>query len=63
MIKLIREKRKDVFLEEPDISRAFEHMGDVKEIEAKIGDETKTYNSLDEVLNSKDKISELKIIS
>ena len=63
MIKVTREKRQDVFLGEADIRRAFDHMGDVKEVKAKVGDETKTYNSLDEVLNSKDKISELKIIS
>lgn len=68
MINVIREKRKDVFLREADIRKAFEHMGEIKEIKALVEGnqseiEEKTYVNLHELLNSKDKIKELKVIS
>lgn len=68
MINVIKEKRKDVFLKEADIKKAFEHMGEIKEIKALVegnqsGVEEKTYVDLHEILTSKDKIKELKVIS
>lgn len=68
MINVIREKRKDVFLKEADIRKAFEHMGEIKEIKALVeGNQSeiaeKIYVDLHEILTSKDKIKELKVIS
>lgn len=68
MINVIREKRKAVFLKEADIRKAFEHMGEIKEIKALVEGnqseiEEKIYVDLHEILTSKDKIKELKVIS
>lgn len=68
MINVIREKRKDVLLKEADIKKAFEHMGEIKEIKALVEGnqseiEEKIYVDLHEILTSKDKIKQLTVIS
>lgn len=68
MINVIREKRKDVCLKEADIRKAFEHMGETKEIKALVEGnqseiEEKIYVDLHEILTSKDKIKQLTVIS
>lgn len=68
MINVIREKRKAVFLKEADIRKAFEHMGEIKEIKALVEGnqseiEEKIYVDLHEILTSKDKIKQLTVIS